>query len=108
MTALIAVDLEQPPPSLAIREEEFCAWVGQATPGQRLEYYRGRLAIDRARGFSPFGEKLRRELDALAHRVLALSEEGRLMLVQQRHGAGDYSYLAVMATRPHRQGRSSG
>ena len=100
MTALIAADLQPPCPSLAIREEEFCAWVGQAAPGQRLEYHRGHLVNDRARGLSSFGDKLRRELGLIADRALALAAEGRLLLVQQRHGHGDYSYVAIKPKRP--------
>ena len=108
MNALVAVDFESPPPSLAIREDDFCAWVGRAAPGRRLEYHRGHLIVDRTRGFSPFGEKLRRELNAVADRALALAEEGRLLLVQKRHGHGDYSYFAVKAKRQPKGVRNSG
>ena len=29
-----------------ISEIQFCAWVAQALPGDRLEYHRGHLAVD--------------------------------------------------------------
>ncbi len=98
--AAATADLVPPPPTLAIRKREFAAWVERAPAGARIEYHRGHLAVDRIRGFSPYGERERRELDAIAKRALALAEEGRLLLVQQRHGAGDYSYLAVKAKHP--------
>lgn len=104
VSSFFSADLQPPPPSLAIREEEFCAWVGEAASGQRLEYHRGHLVIDRCRGFSPLGEKLRRELDAIADRAYALAEAGQLLLVQERHGDGDYSYFAI---KPKRQPRGT-
>jgi DNA-binding Lrp family transcriptional regulator len=42
----------------------------------------------------------RRELSAIANRALALAEQGRLCLVQKRHGDCDYSYIATIARRP--------
>ena len=32
-----------------ISEIEFCGWVGQAVPGDRLEYHRGFLVLDASR-----------------------------------------------------------
>jgi len=98
-------DLVPPRRSLALREDEFGTWLETAGPGARIEYHRGHLVIDRARGFSPFGEKRRRELDRLANRALALAEQERLLLLQQRHDAGDYSYFAIMVKRPARSRR---
>ena len=84
---------------LAIRRDEFLAWIDGATPGARVAYHRGWLNIDRTRGPSRFGEASRRELDAIADRAHALAEEGRLILIQKRHGDGDYSYLAILAKK---------
>ena len=82
---------------MLLREENFCGWIGRADPGDRLEYHRGLLAADRANGLSSSENANRRELSAIAARALALAEEGRLLLVQKRHGPGDYSYLAIKA-----------
>jgi len=69
-----------PHPRLAIREDDFPAWLGNAKPGSRVEYYRGYLVIDRTRGLSPFDEKFRHERNAIADRALALAEEGLVIL----------------------------
>ena len=90
--------LHSPPPSLAIREDEFEAWFRKATAGAHIEYHRGNLGIDRQRISSPFSERCRHEFAAIADRALALAEAGRLFLVQERHGDNDFSYIAVMAT----------
>jgi hypothetical protein len=42
-------------------------------------------------------------LVALAQRAMQLAENGRVLLVQRRHGEGDYSYTAIK-TRRHRAG----
>jgi hypothetical protein len=99
MTVEPAVALREPSRVLTITEEAFCAWVGNALPGDRIEYHRGHLLIDRSRKYGPFSEQDRRELSAAANRALALAEEGRLCLVQQRLGEHDYSYLAVVTRR---------
>jgi hypothetical protein len=71
------------------------AWVARARPGERVEYHRGLLAIDRTKGTSALKDAERRKLVAVADHTLALSNEGRLHLIQERHGDGDYSYWAV-------------
>jgi hypothetical protein len=71
------------------------ASVARARPGERLVYHRGLLPIDRIKGTSALNEAARRKLNAVADHTLALSNEGRLYLLQERHGEGDYSYWAV-------------
>ncbi len=100
MNALSAEFPASTPPLLSLREEDFCRWIGEADPGDRIEYHRGLLAADRVRGLSLLANADRRELGAIADRALALAEEGRLLLVQKRQGPGDYSYLAIMPKRP--------
>jgi hypothetical protein len=76
----------------------FRAWLVRARPGQRLVYYRGLLGIDRVKGTSSLKEGERRKLAAVADHALALAEGGKLHLLQERHGNGDYSYWAVART----------
>ena len=83
MSAEPAVALPEPARTLSITEEGFCAWLGKAMPGHRIEYHRGDLLIDRSRTLGSFSETDRRELSAIANRALALAEEGRLCLVAE-------------------------
>ena len=95
-------DLDPPSHSLAIRGDEFTAWLEHAAPGARVEYHRGFLPLDRDLGSSPFGHRRRRELIEIAHRAAALAESGRVLLAQERHGFCDYSYFAIQPKRqPH-------
>jgi len=45
---------------------EFCAWIGQAMPGDRLEYHRGFLGIDAMAVISTLPEPERRQLGPVA------------------------------------------
>ena len=45
-----------------LTEIEFCAWVAQAVPGDRLEYHRGFLTLDRCQGLSRFTTEERTRL----------------------------------------------
>ena len=100
MSAALALAMPEPARALSITEEAFCSWVGKAMPGDRIEYHRGHLLIDRSRTLGPFSETDRRELSAIANRALALAEQGRLCLAQKRHGDCDYSYIAIIGRRP--------
>ena len=74
---------------------EFCAWVGDAAPGDRLEYHRGFLACDIA------GSELK-ALRLLARRAAWTAERGLVHLVQCRRGPGYFSYLAIRRPLPRR------
>ncbi len=81
---------------------EFCAWVGQAMPGDRLEYHRGFLGIDSAPAISTLPEADRRRLAALADAAFRAFEAGLVHLVQERVGPDRFAYIAVARTRPRR------
>jgi hypothetical protein len=93
----------QPSRDSAPSPTRFRAWLGRARPGERLEYYRGLLAIDRVKGTSALKEAERRKLAAVADHALALAARNKLHLLQERHSDGDYSYWAV-ARAPARGG----
>jgi hypothetical protein len=86
----------QPRPMLILREKSFVHWLGRARPGSCITYHVGHLATDRVHGLGPLAGPACRELAAVADRAYALAQEGRLLLIQKRHGPGDYSYFAVM------------
>ena len=75
--------------------EAFCAWLADAVPGERFEYHRGFLSLDR----SPLGNRLpdrqRRRLVEVADFAMTTADSRRVCLIQRRNGADDYSYLAV-------------
>ena len=101
-TSISYAELTPPPRSLAARKDEFSAWLKYAGAGAWIEYHRGCLPLDRTPGFSPFGANTRAALIAVADRARSLAEQGRLLLVQQRHGECDYSYFAIKPKRPAR------
>jgi hypothetical protein len=80
---------------LSLSEIDLCGWLGQAEPGDTLEYYRGYLVVDAIPHGSRLPERDRAELGRIARRALWASERGLVHLVQRRHGSDDYSYLLV-------------
>jgi hypothetical protein len=70
-----------------------CAWVAQALPGDRIEYHRGFLAIDRDDGSRDRVEVQR--LRRLAHRARWAADVGLVHLVQRRLGLDCFAYVAV-------------
>jgi hypothetical protein len=81
-------------------ETDLCGWIGQAAPGEALEYYRGFLAMDTFSQGTRLTEPERAELKRVARRAWWASEQKLIHLVQRRHGADDYSYLAVARPKP--------
>ena len=85
---------------LSLNEIEFCGWLGQAGPGEALEYYRGFLLVDASQHCGRLPEQDRVELTRVARRAWLASEQKLIHLVQRRHGADDYSYLAIARPKP--------
>ena len=79
---------------------EFCAWIGQAVPGDRLEYHRGFLGIDTTAVISTLPEPERRQLADLGQAALGAFEKGLVHLVQERVGPDRFAYIAVARPRP--------
>ena len=79
-------------------EAEFCAWVGDAEPGDTLEYHHGHLALDVSMG--PLTAAEQKVLRRLARRAFWASKQGLVHLVQQRTGPGRFRYLAIKLSRP--------
>jgi hypothetical protein len=98
-TDMITV-VQFPPHKLRLTETELCGWIGQAAPGDALEYYRGFLAMDTFSQAKRLTERERAELVRLARRAWCASEQKLIHLVQRRHGADDYSYLAIARPKP--------
>ncbi len=75
-------------------------WFVDASPGDRLVYYRGHLAHDRMQDVV-LGGRERADLNAVAHHVMRLAAERLVIPVQKRLGREDFLYIAVKA-RPGR------
>jgi hypothetical protein len=85
---------------LSLSEVDLCGWLGQAEPGETLEYYRGFLVVDAIPHGSRLPEQDRAELSRVARRALWAADRGIAYLVQRRHGPDDYSYLVIARPRP--------
>lgn len=85
-----------------VDEAAFTAWLQRAEAGERLTYWRGHLAIDA----SPLASQLLSEdcirLQGVSDLAWRMAQKGWLHLLQHRHGAHDFSYVAVR--RPCRRG----
>jgi len=85
-----------------LTDVEFCAWIGQAMPDDRLEYHRGFLGIDTTAVISTLPEPERRRLGALASAAHRAFEADLVHLVQVRLGPDRFAYLAIARTKPRR------
>lgn len=83
-----------------LTEIDLCGWVGQAVPGDILEYHRGFLALDTMPQGTRLAERERAELARVARRAWWAAERGLIHLVQRRHRSDDYSYLAIARRKP--------
>jgi hypothetical protein len=93
--SMMPTQLSRPQAGVPLSVAAFRSWLARARPGEPLEYYRGHLGMDRVKGTSSLSDPERRNLNAVADHTLALSNDGRLHLLQERHGDNDYSYWAV-------------
>ncbi len=93
-------------PDSPVNEIEFCAWVAQALPGERLEYHCGFLALDTFPLFSRLDDKAREALHKLAGRAFWAAEQGFVHLVQERMGPDCFAYIAVTRPKPKSASRS--
>jgi hypothetical protein len=83
-----------------ISEIEFCGWLGQAVPGDRLEYHRGFLGIDAFPVISRLADPDRKRLALLAARAFRAAEVDLVHLVQERLGRDHFAYIAIARPKP--------
>jgi len=83
-----------------LSEIEFCAWIGQAEPGARLEYHRGFLAHDTIAIASSLSDTDLAELRKLANRAFWAFEAGLVHLVQERIGTDQFAYIVIARPKP--------
>jgi hypothetical protein len=90
----------RPRNGLRISEIDLCAWLGQAVPGDILEYHRGNLALDASPHNGSLGDQERKEIDRVARRAWWAAERQLVHLVQRRRGTNLFSYLLIARPRP--------
>lgn len=83
------------PARKAVSEISLCGWIGQAAPGDILEYHRGFLVVDVNPQGTPLPPEARTELCRVAQRAWWASERGLVHLVQRRAGPEVFHYLAI-------------
>ena len=86
--------------NLILSEIQFCGWLGQAAPGDSIEYHKGYLVLDVCLFGRGLKDAERLELGRLARRAWLVSERGLVHLVQRRLGPSEFSYLAIARARP--------
>lgn len=91
-----------PLPTRAARLDEaaLSGWLGQADPGDVLDYHRGFLAVDINATTSRLPDTDRRALIQIARRALWAAENGFVHLVQLRSGENDFRYRMIARPRP--------
>lgn len=99
MNAAASISPTNPVTLTPLDEAMLCARVFEAEPGERIEYHRGFLGVDR----SPLGQHADRQtrstISRTADRAFALAENGAVHLVQKRLAPDCFSYLAVVRPR---------
>lgn len=96
MTTICAL----PARTARLDEAALSGWIGQAEPGDVLDYHRGFLAIDINATTSRLTDGDRRTLIRIARRALWAAEHGLVHLVQLRGGEGDFHYRMIARPRP--------
>jgi len=85
---------------LRLKEIDLCGWIGQAVPGDRVEYHQGFLVLDTLPKWTSLPEPERQELVRLAARARWAAEHNLVHLVQKRRGPDDFSYFAIARPKP--------
>ncbi|MBF0093036.1 MAG: hypothetical protein HQL34_00670 [Alphaproteobacteria bacterium] len=92
---------------LQTTEEMLSTWIGNAFPGDALEYHRGFLALDGSPVLSRLAERDRHQLNRIANCALAAAANGLADLLQRRNGPDDFSYLIIARRRLREKTRQS-
>jgi ribosomal protein S18 acetylase RimI-like enzyme len=87
---------------IPVTADNLCGWLAMATPGDATVYYRGYLGRDRCRSAGALADAERQRVITVARQALLAAQEGRVHLLQRRHGDGDYSYIVVKARHQRR------
>jgi hypothetical protein len=87
-------------PKAPLTEIQFCAWVAQSVPGDRLEYHRGFLVLDTFPTAARLSDERRKALTRLGFRAFWAAENGLVHLVQERVAPDQFAYIAIARPKP--------
>jgi len=71
----------------------FQNWINKSRKGEKLSYYRGYIVDPTIQRIAPTNDRVR--VDKFRRHVLNAYDNNHVTLVQKRHGALDYEYIAV-------------
>jgi len=74
---------------------EFKLWLAEAKPGERAEYHRGFLFEDTEPAVTSLDQEAMEEAQKTAACARYAQNVGHIELIQRKHGAFNYSYLAI-------------
>ena len=100
MNNIASLPFPLPPQAAPLNETALCRWIGAATPGDAITYFRGTLARSLCPQLGLLDDSQRASLGKLAQRAWKLADDGLAFLVQRRHGYEDYEYVLVARRRP--------
>tara|TARA_R110002020_G_scaffold399916_1_gene609707 strand:- start:222 stop:542 length:321 start_codon:yes stop_codon:yes gene_type:complete len=71
----------------------FSNWIKKSKRGEKLSYYRGYIADPTIQRIAPTNDRVR--VDKFRRQVMNAYDDNHITLVQRKHGALDYEYIAV-------------
>jgi len=71
----------------------FSSWINKSRKGEKLSYYRGYIADPTIQRIAPTNDRVR--VDKFRKQVMNAYYDNHITLVQKKHGALDYEYMAV-------------
>ena len=94
---LVPTDLSRPiyVPEKPITEAALCDWIATTVAGERIQYHQGLLLQDRSDACSPYTNRERLRIHAVANRAWRACALGLVHLVSQRVEPFVFKYIAV-------------
>ena len=71
----------------------FSNWIKKSKRGEKLSYYRGYIADPTIQRIAPTNDRVR--VNKFRRQVMNAYDDNHITLVQRKHGALDYEYIAV-------------
>jgi len=79
--------------NIMMSAKAFQNWINKSRSGEKLSYYRGYIVDPTIQRIAPTNDRVR--VDKFRRHVLSAYDNNHVTLVQKRHGALDYEYIAV-------------